>query len=216
MPRNKYPEETRAKVIDAGLKTFQEKGYEVATILDIVANMDGLTRGAFYHHFKSKEEVLSAICERIFYEKNPYEKVIAEKSLSGMKKLQKALKINMASQHTDFSILSNVINELYKSPHFFMWMTEFNASLAGKYIQPLIEEGINDGSIRKQDPRILAELFCVIFSFWLGSPLFGGDAEYLNKKARAAAEILDKFGLNICDEEFEKLVQVWIDNEIKG
>lgn len=63
MPRNKYPEETIQKILDASLKLFLEKGYEETTVLDIIAEMGGLTRGAFYHHFKSKEEVFEALCE---------------------------------------------------------------------------------------------------------------------------------------------------------
>ena len=50
MPRNKYPEETIQKILDASLKLFLEKGYEETTVLDIIAEMGGLTRGAFYHH----------------------------------------------------------------------------------------------------------------------------------------------------------------------
>ena len=53
MPRNKYPEETVQKILDASLKLFLEKGYEETTVLDIISEMGGLTRGAFYHHFKS-------------------------------------------------------------------------------------------------------------------------------------------------------------------
>ena len=55
MPRNKYPEETVQKILDVSMKLFLEKGYEETTILDIVGELGGLTRGAFYHHFKSKE-----------------------------------------------------------------------------------------------------------------------------------------------------------------
>ena len=61
MPRNKYPEETVQTILDAAFKLFTEKGYENTTVLDIVDQMGGLTRGAFYHHFKSKEEVMSAL-----------------------------------------------------------------------------------------------------------------------------------------------------------
>jgi AcrR family transcriptional regulator len=212
LPRNKYPEETKEKIIDAGLRAFQEKGYEETTVLDIVANMDGLTRGAFYHHFKSKEEVLSAICERIFRNNNPFVKACEEKNLSGMEKLRKALKMNMVAQHTDFDIINSASKELYKSPTFFMWQMEFNVSLSHKYIQPLIKEGIADGSIKEQDAQILAELFIVLFSFWLGSMLFEGDRAYMEKKAIAIIEILEHFGLSIYDEEFDKLGDAFLDN----
>jgi len=212
MPRNKYPEETREKIIEAGLKTFQEKGYEAATILDIVANTAGLTRGAFYHHFKSKEEVFTVVCERIFESSNPFEKACAEKNLSGLEKLKKALKINMATQQTDLGIINSAADELYKSPLFFMWLVEFNASLSRNYIEPIIREGLADGSIKEQDPRILAELFTVFFSFWVSPIIFTGDEDYIDKKSVMAFTILESLGLSLYDEEVEELGQTWIDN----
>ena len=75
MPRNKYPEETVQKILEVSLKLFMEKGYENTTVLDIVDNLGGLTRGAFYHHFKSKEEVIDALTDQMFRENNPFEKV---------------------------------------------------------------------------------------------------------------------------------------------
>lgn len=215
MPRNKYPELTREIVIDAGLAAFQEKGYEASTILDIVGKMKGLSRGAFYHHFKSKEEVLFAVCERIFEKNNPFTKVRDDKNLNGLEKLRKALKINMSLQQKDFAILDDVSIELLKSPHFFMWQSEFNVSTCRKSIQPLIEEGIADGSIKNQDPKILAELFCVMFGFWLGSVLFAGDSEYMEQKAHVVFAILDSFGLELYDEEIEILGGDWLkDNSV--
>jgi len=215
MPRNKYPEETRKKILDAGFRTFQEKGYESSTILDIVNNMDGLTRGAFYHHFKSKEEVLSAICERYFHANNPFEEVRHRKDLNGHEKLQLALKLNLASQlnvGSDFDFLREASNELSESPQFFMWQMKFNASVSRRYVLPVITEGIADGSIKEQDSVILSELFVVLFSFWMGSELFMGDAEYMEKKADAIDEILRQFGVNVFDDELEEIGQEWIGN----
>ena len=50
--------------------------------------MGGLTRGAFYHHFKSKEEVFEALCEKLFDEINPFEKAKQHKELNGLEKLK--------------------------------------------------------------------------------------------------------------------------------
>ena len=92
MPRNKYPEETVQKILDVSLKLFLEKGYEETTILDIVDNLGGLSRGAFYHHFKSKDEVLNALSDKMFFENNPFEQVKNENGLNGLEKIQKVLK----------------------------------------------------------------------------------------------------------------------------
>ena len=64
MARNKYPEETVARILDVSLRLFLEKGYEHTTVQDIVDHLDGLTKGAIYHHFKSKEEILDAALNR--------------------------------------------------------------------------------------------------------------------------------------------------------
>ena len=56
MARNKYPEETVEKILDTAQRLFLEKGYDHTTIQDIVDNLGGLTKGAVYHHFKSKKK----------------------------------------------------------------------------------------------------------------------------------------------------------------
>ena len=64
MGRNKYPEETVAKILDAALELFCAQGYEGTSIQDIVDRLDGMTKGAVYHHFKSKEEIFNAAFDR--------------------------------------------------------------------------------------------------------------------------------------------------------
>ena len=64
MSRNKYPEETVERILDTAQRLFLEKGYEQTTIQDIIDNLGGLTRGAIYHHFKSKEEIIDAVSDR--------------------------------------------------------------------------------------------------------------------------------------------------------
>ncbi|MCI6591259.1 MAG: TetR/AcrR family transcriptional regulator [Spirochaetia bacterium] len=42
-------------------KLFLEKGYENISLNDIIKNLGGLTKGAIYSHFKSKEETYQAV-----------------------------------------------------------------------------------------------------------------------------------------------------------
>lgn len=65
MARNKYPEETVNLILDVAGRLFMEKGYEHTSIQDIIDNLGGLSKGAIYHHFKSKEEILDAVTDRI-------------------------------------------------------------------------------------------------------------------------------------------------------
>ena len=64
MARNKHPEETVEKILDVASRLFLEKGYEHTSIQDIINNLGGLSKGAIYHHFKSKEDILIAVTDR--------------------------------------------------------------------------------------------------------------------------------------------------------
>lgn len=63
MARNKHPEETVKKILDVSMKLFLEKGYDHTTLSDII-QVSGLSKGAIYHHFASKAEILIRICDR--------------------------------------------------------------------------------------------------------------------------------------------------------
>ena len=64
MRRIKEPEVRRGEILDAAQKLFVERGYAKTTVTDIL-NVHGLSKGVFYYYFKSKEEVMDAIIERI-------------------------------------------------------------------------------------------------------------------------------------------------------
>lgn len=50
----------RADILDAARKLFGTKGYTVTSIADLAEAL-GVTKGALYYHFKSKEAILSAL-----------------------------------------------------------------------------------------------------------------------------------------------------------
>lgn len=54
--RRMPPEVRRAELLDAALEVFTELGYERATLND-VADKVGVTKGALYHYFSSKEQL---------------------------------------------------------------------------------------------------------------------------------------------------------------
>src|ERR1700760_2162962 len=57
--RERKRQETLDRIAKTGLRLFAENGYE-ATTLDAIAAASGISRRTFFHHLKSKEEVLLA------------------------------------------------------------------------------------------------------------------------------------------------------------
>ena len=202
LPRNKYPEETVQKILDASLKLFLEKGYEETTVLDIISEMGGLTRGAFYHHFKSKEEVFDALCEKLFYESNPFEKAKSHKELNGLEKLKFVLKTSF--DETEHHQLSMASIQLMGSPAFLKKLIESNQELSPMY-QELIEEGIQDSSIKSEQPKLLADLFVLLTNFWSIPTIYPMTDDEAWQKFLMIKSIMDNLGLPVIDDEIVKL-----------
>lgn len=62
MPKTSTRIETRTKLLDAARDVMRLKGY-AATTVDDICQSAGLTKGSFFHHFASKEELGIAAAE---------------------------------------------------------------------------------------------------------------------------------------------------------
>lgn len=56
-------ERTRERLMDAAFDTFAEEGFAAASV-EAISERAGFSRGAFYYHFASKEELFLALVER--------------------------------------------------------------------------------------------------------------------------------------------------------
>lgn len=65
MARNvKAPDERRNELIQTAKGLFYSKGYEKTSVSDIVKKV-GVSQGAFYYYFESKQEILEAVVESL-------------------------------------------------------------------------------------------------------------------------------------------------------
>jgi len=60
------PKSLRDKILDTGQELFESVGYDVATV-NLIIEKAGVSKGAFYHHFKAKDELLEALLNRENY-----------------------------------------------------------------------------------------------------------------------------------------------------
>lgn len=198
MARNKYPEETVEKILTVAMRLFLEKGYEHTTIQDIVDQLGGLTKGAVYHHFKSKEEIMDAITEKMFWDDNPFEKVRGRTDLNGLEKMKEVVRL---TQEPDWSSLSRQSMPLLKNPRLLAKAIEDNQAIVTPLWLELIEEGMADGSIRTEYPREAAELLTLLDTLWMAPTIFPATRDSLLHKFRCAGEIFANLGVPVIDEE---------------
>ncbi len=204
MARNKYPEVTVEKILEVSQRLFLEKGYDNTTIQDIVDELGGLTKGAIYHHFKSKEEIMDALSEKMFTSNNPFEAVKKRKELNGLEKMRLAVKLNQADEKQ--VELTRQAIPLLKNPRVLAGMLESNRQFLCPYWLELIEEGLKDGSIQTQYPKELAELL-VLLDLWMLPSVFPADEEGIHNRHQFIFQLLEKIGLPLYDKEIGDLLK---------
>ncbi|MDE6971361.1 MAG: TetR/AcrR family transcriptional regulator [Eubacterium sp.] len=203
MARNKYPEITVDKILEASQRLFLEKGYDNTTIQDIVNELDGLSKGAIYHHFKSKEEIMSALGDRMFFQNNPFEKVKQRTDLNGLEKMKLAILLNQ-SDETQIGLTRQAV-PLLKNPRILAEMIATNRRLLCPYWMELLEEGQKDGSVKTPYTKELAE-FLILTDIWMIPSVFPATKEELQKRLQFIKETLEHMGLPLIDDEIEHRV----------
>lgn len=204
MARNKYPEVTVERILDVSQRLFLEKGYENTTIQDIVDELGGLTKGAVYHHFKSKEEIMDAVGDRMFFSNNPFEAVRGRTDLNGLQKLREAVRLNQSDQERVRLTAQSI--PIAKSPRLLQEMIISNRKVLTPYFLELIEEGNRDGSMHTAYPREIAELLPLLTSLWLLPSVFPASREQMKRKFLFLGEMLEKMGVPLMDDGIRALV----------
>ena len=202
MPRNKYPEETVKKILDTSLQLFVEKGYEQTTILDIVNNLGGLTRGAFYHHFKSKDEVLQAIFQRDFDENDPFKKAMEADVPNSLERLKLALRLALETnkQNEQRMAVSSMAHSLLSNPRFLAEHIK-DVKTDTRRMAEMLDEGMADGSIKQGNSLVIAELFMLLVNVWMLPNIFPASYEDMVAKVEVITQIFNGLGYDIIDKE---------------
>lgn len=209
MARNKYPEETVERILDVSFKLFLEKGYDKTSIQDIIDNLGGLSKGAIYHHFKSKEAILEAVYNRldsgIAAEMTT---ILRDSSRSGAEKLRQMFLDSLRDEGSQ-RFLASMPNLLDNPQLLAIHMKTAIQNVVPNFILPVIREGIADGSIETDSPLELSNLLILLANVWLNPLIYPNTEEKLEKKVRMFGQIMQALGLHLGDAPlFEGLTAV--------
>ena len=162
--------DTRDQLIHAALVLFDTNGYPRTSVEDIVAKAK-VTKGAFYHHFSSKEEVLEIIhnvyvesqielCTRIISEDmNPREKLreLARATITNLNQYRAHVSVYM--QDRRFLTDQRKKNVLEKR------------SEIDKLFNSIIEDGVRSGYFRTDvSPKLITfgiiGMYAWVINWW--------------------------------------------------
>lgn len=150
-------EETRSRILEAAIKLFSNRGYNKASVDDICSEA-GISKGAFYHHFESKQALFLALLD------------------SWLQTVDKAIEASKDKTAPEtFMQMTEAFPYVFATaggglPMFFeFWLQAsrdqkvWEASIAPyrryhKYFTSLIKKGVEEGSFVEVDPELAARM----------------------------------------------------------
>lgn len=181
-----------------------EQGYEHTSIQDIIDHLGGLSKGAIYHHFKSKEEIMDTLTDKMFRENNPFDTVKNQKDLNGLQKMKMVMSLNQSDKER--INLSLQAMPILKNPRILAGIIESNRQVLSPFWLELLTEGNKDGSIHTDYSRELSELI-PLFDLWLTPSIYPATPEEIYHKFIFIKDLFDKMGLPLIDDEIMKNVK---------
>jgi AcrR family transcriptional regulator len=203
MARNTHPEKTRRRILDVAKQLFFTKGYDHTTMQDIVNGLDGMSKGAIYYHFKSKEAILDALGE----EDNLRMETggpRSDPSLNGLQKLRATLK--QYTGDTEHMTLMREAFPLLKNPKVLASNLEAWRTVVADSFERIIDQGIEDGSIVTQYPREAAEILSLLSNYWLAPDIYPATRSQLHHRVECLATICASLGVPIFDDESIEII----------
>ena len=212
MARNKYPEETVKRILDVAEELFMTKGYEQTTMADIVDDLGGLTKGAIYHHFKSKEDIFEAVFERANRPMvEQVERIASDTTLSGLEKIRAFYTTSADGPSAELWHAMRPSPDPIKNGRLLAAEYRDLFDTAHRYMEPALTEGIADGSITCEHPREVAEALLLLSNLWM-VPLFhpfSDEGEFARRSA-VFARVADALGVGaIFDVQDPDGVAMW-------
>ncbi|MBT1161562.1 MULTISPECIES: TetR/AcrR family transcriptional regulator [Bifidobacterium] len=200
MARNAHPEVTEQRILDAARELFMEQGYEKTSVQDIVDRLGDLSKGAIYHHFKSKQTILDRLGDDDARRIGEQSKAVFEREdLDGLHKIRELFKLSASDEsHRD---INRVAMPLLDDPTYFTDNMRFWSAELPKHFRPLIDEGVQDGSIPTEYPQEAAEMLALLTNYWLLPHFYPATASQLEHRIRCLAAMLDAIGVPVFDDE---------------
>jgi AcrR family transcriptional regulator len=159
----KHEERTakRNEILDVALRLVYSKGYDKMTIQDILDQLE-MSKGAFYHYFDSKAEVLEALVERMVTEQvEPHMlAIVQDPHLTAIEKLQRYFDTAVQWKTSQKEFIMELTRVWYSDENALARQKMFNMMV--EHVTPLfveiIQQGVREGIFSTPYPEYVSQV----------------------------------------------------------
>ncbi len=156
----KLAEVRRSELVDCAQALFFSKGYEATTIADIIARA-GVSKGGFYHHFLSKEDLLDALIERITETLIANARdILEDETLDALTKLNRFMARNQQWK-ADAAPAMRRLYAVFADPAnavLYQRIVKAGVAALAPALARIVAQGNREGTFDAPDPGLVAEL----------------------------------------------------------
>ncbi len=163
MPRVvKHPDIRRAELLDRATELFLLHGYDNVSLNDLIADA-GVSKGAFYHWFPSKDALIEALAERSAREAfAAIEDALADCDGDALARLNVVLQagFDVKMQTAGPDQLAAMVSLMRPAnAHLYGRIVAVEEALFRPLLTRLISDGVDDGVFDTFDPEGVADMF---------------------------------------------------------
>jgi len=150
-------EETRARIVQAALKLFADKGYEATGVAEVCTAAE-VSKGAFYHHFASKQAIFIELLQEWLQGLDAELGKALSRSSSvpeGLMAMAAEMKGVLGATDSRLQLFLEFWQQARRDPEVGKEMVAPFRRYRG-YFSQIIQKGIDEGSFPPLDPEVAA------------------------------------------------------------
>jgi len=203
MPRHDPSEKTKSDILTTARRLFVGKGFEDVNIADIVSEL-GVTRGAFYHYFESREALIYAVIDQMFMDTNPLAIAAEQEGLSALEKIRFALlSAPNSGCNPSAESLRMAMTEIMVNPVILKSEILSQVNTVAPFLEKLLIEGNEDGSLSVKYPKQAAEVMSLLPNVWLLPSIFPVSPEEYGDKISFLGNLFALVGIPVMTDEIK-------------
>ncbi len=151
----------RNEILDVALRLLYSKGYEKMTIQDLLDQLK-ISKGAFYHYFNSKADVLEAVVERMAAEQAEpiFRALVQDPHLTALEKLSRYFDLSTRWKTSRRAFVIELVKVWYSDENALARekMLARTVEHLGPFFTEIIKQGVQEEVFTTPYPEIASEV----------------------------------------------------------
>lgn len=151
-------DERKNEFLDTAMRLFMERGYE-DTSVNAIIDAVGVSKGAFYHYFKTKEDLLDELAARASVQAmKVIQPIVDDSSLSAVEKFNAVFAATNAFKAQNRELVLTIAHAFYGDRNVLLRsrMNRRSIEMIGPVLARIIQQGNEEATMSVSHPEITA------------------------------------------------------------